>query len=151
MMLEVLYDTATKRVRAWCGDESQFGNFSPVAGQEVVILPIDVSDIPESDWYTVDLVGEKLDPNPGYEPSYVIRTRYGEEKITGTGTIATPFTVIHGVALTLVDSASAIPTDSVTVSGITGGNIEVVVTKHEAAANSIEGTEKTVKWIAQGT
>lgn len=67
-MLEVLYDTTNNEVRGWCADPDQFDNFKPKEGQEVVILPVDVADIPESDDYWVDLTNKKLLGNPDYVP-----------------------------------------------------------------------------------
>lgn len=67
-MLEVLYDVATREVRAWCGDERQFGNFKPKEGQAVVVLPVDPPTF-ESDWYKVDLENKKVVGNPDYIPS----------------------------------------------------------------------------------
>ncbi len=75
-MLEVLYDKATKEVRGWCGDSSEFGNFPPGKGKAVVILDCDIPTI-ESDVYTVDLVAQKVVGNPDYAP-VVRRDLYAE-------------------------------------------------------------------------
>ena len=64
-MLEVLYDTNTKEVRAWNADDKVQGNFKPKVGQEVIILPISPPDF-ESDWYKVDLANKKVVGNPDY-------------------------------------------------------------------------------------
>lgn len=66
-MLEILYDTATKEVRAWNADDSVQGNLKPKEGQEVVIFPIDPPTF-ESDVYFVDLANKKLVGNPDYIP-----------------------------------------------------------------------------------
>lgn len=66
-MLEILYDIATKEVRAWNNDESAQGNFKPKEGQEVVIWDIDPPTF-ESDWYKVDLENQIIVGNPGYIP-----------------------------------------------------------------------------------
>ena len=64
-MLEVLYDIATKEVRAWNADMKVKGNFKPKEGQKVVILPIDPPAF-ESDWYKVDLVNKEVVGKPDY-------------------------------------------------------------------------------------
>lgn len=64
-MLEVLYDTATKEVRAWNADMSVKGNLNPKNGQEVVIWSIDPPTL-ESDWYKVDLKRKRIVGNPDY-------------------------------------------------------------------------------------
>jgi len=66
-MLEVLYDVATKEVRAWNADDSVQGNLKPKKGQEVVILPIDPPSF-ESDVYYVDLTNGVIVGNPDYNP-----------------------------------------------------------------------------------
>lgn len=64
-MLEILYDIATKEVRAWNADMGVKGNLKPKEGQEVVILPIDPPDF-ESNVCYIDLKAEKVIPNPDY-------------------------------------------------------------------------------------
>lgn len=64
-MLEVLYDTTTKEVRAWNADMKVKGNLKPKEGQKVVILPIDPPAF-ESDWYKIDLVNKQVAGNPAY-------------------------------------------------------------------------------------
>jgi len=66
-MLEVLYEITTCAVRAWCGDPSQFGHFTPQPSQAVIILPIDSPDF-QSDWYKIDLVTQTIYGNPHYDP-----------------------------------------------------------------------------------
>lgn len=64
-MLEVLYDIATKEVRAWNADMKVKDNLKPKEGQEVVILPIDPPTF-ESDWYKVDLDNQQIVGNPDW-------------------------------------------------------------------------------------
>ena len=74
-MLEILYNTTSLVVKAWCGDEDQFGNFDPGPGQAVVIYPIDPPGF-ESDWYKLDMVNQTIVGNPDYEPTdYHARVR----------------------------------------------------------------------------
>ena len=67
-MLEILYDKATKGIRAWNADGEVLGNLKPKEGQEVVILPIDPPDF-ESDVYYVDLLNKKVIGNLSYAPT----------------------------------------------------------------------------------
>ena len=55
-MLEILYETAKKRVRGWCADPDQFGNFTPKPDEAVVVWDIPIP--PRADWHEVDLVNE---------------------------------------------------------------------------------------------
>lgn len=64
-MLEILYDTATKEVRAWNADMKVRGNFKPKEGQEVAILPIDPPTF-DSDIYFIDLASKRIKGNPDY-------------------------------------------------------------------------------------
>ncbi len=64
-MLEILYEVATKEVRAWNGDMFVKGNLKPREGQEVVIFDIDPPDF-ESDIYYVDLLNKQIIGNPNY-------------------------------------------------------------------------------------
>lgn len=66
-MLEVLYDIATKEVRAWNADMSVKGHFKPKDGQRVYTFPIDPPDF-ESDIYYVDFKAKKVIGNPDYKP-----------------------------------------------------------------------------------
>ena len=65
-MLEILYDTTNNRIRGWCGDSNQFGNFYPKPNQAVVVWDVPIP--PKADWYEVDLVNETVIPNPDYKP-----------------------------------------------------------------------------------
>lgn len=69
MSLEVLYETETREVRAWCGDSKQFGAYKPKAGQAVVVLSIKVANIPQGDDYMVDLDAKTVYPRIPYVPS----------------------------------------------------------------------------------
>lgn len=69
-MLEVLYFTVTKKVKAWCADPDQFGNFKPKPKEAIVILPINPPDY-DSDQFYVDLgnqtiYGEPIPPDSDY-------------------------------------------------------------------------------------
>lgn len=66
-MLEILYNIASKEVRAWNADMEVTGNLNQKEGQEVVIWNIDPPDF-ESDWYKVDLENQTIVGNPDYEP-----------------------------------------------------------------------------------
>ena len=63
-MLEVRYNTDTKKLTAWCGDEKQFGNLKR-EGHTVVILDI---PIPEKTClaYLFDEATQTLIDNPDY-------------------------------------------------------------------------------------
>ncbi len=61
-MREVRYNTETKKLTAWCGDEKQFGNLAR-AGHTVVILDIPIPNKPLDAWL---FDGETLIPNPDY-------------------------------------------------------------------------------------
>lgn len=67
-MLEILYETNTKEVRAWNADEAVQGNLDPQPGQSVVVFPIDPPTI-DSDVYYVNLATQTLIPNPDYVPT----------------------------------------------------------------------------------
>lgn len=67
-MLEVLYDIGTGEVRAWCGDPEQFGELKAKAGQAVIVLPVDVKDIPQGSDYMVDLDTETVYPATPHVP-----------------------------------------------------------------------------------
>lgn len=75
-MLEILYDTDTKRVRGWCADPDQFGNFEPKPEQAVVIWDIPIP--PRSDWHEVDLANQVIIPNPDYKPKPRLCTHWAK-------------------------------------------------------------------------
>lgn len=98
MTLEVMYDTGTLEVRAWCGDPTQFGNFNPGAGQAVVVFPMDVADIPQGSDYMVDLEAEIVYPTTFPSPNSENRglvNKGGAETTDGSGeavvTYVTPY------------------------------------------------------------
>lgn len=65
-MLEILYDTTTKEVRAWNADMSVKGNLKPKEGQEVVIWDIPIPKF-DSREYKVDEANQTVvDGNPDY-------------------------------------------------------------------------------------
>ena len=61
-MLEVKYNTLTKEVTGWCGDERQFGNLER-EGHKVVILDIPIPDKSRESWLCD---GMNLILNPDY-------------------------------------------------------------------------------------
>lgn len=81
-MLEVLYDTGTGAVRAWCGDPDQHGNYESKAGQAVVILSIDVADIPRGRDYMVDLDTETVIPATPHVPPPDYKQEWKDAKTT---------------------------------------------------------------------
>jgi len=71
--------------------------------------------------------------------------------ITGAATITTGLSSIQGSPIPAVqDAATTIPSESASVTSVSGGVVSVVVIKHEATANSISGSAKTVGVIAVG-
>jgi len=66
-MLEILYDTATKEVRAWNADMRVKGNLKPKEGQEVVIWDIDPPAFDSDAWF-VDLANKQVVGNISPEP-----------------------------------------------------------------------------------
>ena len=70
--------------------------------------------------------------------------------ITGTGAITTGLSSVTAAAVSVANSGTSIPTDSASVTSISGGTVNVVVTKHEASANSVETSAKNVGCIAFG-
>ena len=64
-MLEILYDVATKEVRAWNADDNVQGNLRPREGQEVVTWDIEPPAF-KSDIYYVDLAYQAIVGNPDY-------------------------------------------------------------------------------------
>ena len=77
---------------------------------------------------------------------------YVEASITGTGNITvTGLTTVEGAVVSVKNSGTAIPTDTASITGISGNVVSVVVTQHAEAANSIETAAKTVGCLAIGT
>ncbi|MBT9164955.1 MAG: hypothetical protein DDT23_00966 [candidate division WS2 bacterium] len=75
----------------------------------------------------------------------------GLTPITGAGAIATGLTTITGYSVCCGSSGTALPTSTVSVSSVVGGTLNVVVTDHAAAANSVATVARTVSWVAVGT
>ena len=74
-MLEVLYDTTTKEVRAWNADMSVKGKLKPKEGQEVVIWDIPIPKF-DSREYKVDEANQTVvDGNPDYVAPIPFNTR----------------------------------------------------------------------------
>lgn len=74
----------------------------------------------------------------------------GEARITGSGTIKTSLALVFFAVVCAYDSAGTIPTVTASITSVSGGDISVVVTRHAAAANSVETSEKRVSYIALG-
>ena len=70
--------------------------------------------------------------------------------ITGTGNIDTGLSTVEYAVACVINSGTTVPTDSASISAISGGTVSVVVTNHAAAANSIETAAKNVTVIAVG-
>jgi len=70
--------------------------------------------------------------------------------ITGAGNVTTGLSNVSYAVATVVDSGSAIPTNSTAITAISGGTVSVVVTNHAAAANAVETAAKNVTVIAIG-
>lgn len=66
-MLEVRYNTETKEVTGWCGDNNQFGNLKDRGGEAIVILDILIPDKPLNAWL-YDEASNSLIENPNYIP-----------------------------------------------------------------------------------
>ena len=90
-MLEVLYNTNTLEVRAWCADETQFGNLIPGTDEAVIIFPI-APPLYDSAYFYVDLSTQQVFGDPLPEPTPT--------------PIFTPVNPVHGVEqrLTYVES-----------------------------------------------
>lgn len=65
-MIEVRYNTETKKLTAWCGDEAQFGNLAR-EGHTLVLLDTPIPDRPLDAWL-YDEATQSLVPNPDYQP-----------------------------------------------------------------------------------
>lgn len=70
--------------------------------------------------------------------------------ITGTGSIDTGLNSIDYAVATVVDSGSSVPTHTASITSISGGTVNVVVTEHQAAANAVASSAKTVVVFAIG-
>ena len=74
----------------------------------------------------------------------------GVVAITGTGSVDTGLSSLDGAVATVQDSALALPTNTASVTSISGGTVNIVVTQHATAANSVETVAKDVCVIAAG-
>lgn len=70
--------------------------------------------------------------------------------ITGTGSIDTGLNSIDYAVASVVDSESSIPTHTASITGTSGGTVNVVVTEHQASANTVATSAKTVVVFAVG-
>jgi len=75
---------------------------------------------------------------------------YVEASITGTGSIDTGLSSIDGAVVSVKDSGSSLPTYTASITSISGGTVNVVVTEHSSAANAVSSSAKTVTVIAIG-
>jgi len=70
--------------------------------------------------------------------------------VTGTGTISTGLGTIEAAVARLLDAESAIPSCGVEITGITGGDVSVVVVTHDSAANAVSTHAHNVQIEAIG-
>jgi len=75
-MLEIRYNTETKELTAWCGDEKQFGNLSR-KGHTIIVLDI---PIPTKLMETLlfDEATQSLMDNPDYVEPKPVRDAFAE-------------------------------------------------------------------------
>lgn len=64
-MLEIRYNTDTKRVSGWCGDEKEIGLLGNRAGEEITIIDMGVPSGPLAA-YLYDPIGKSLIDNPDF-------------------------------------------------------------------------------------
>jgi len=76
----------------------------------------------------------------------------GVFSITGTGTVDTGLSVIEegSTHATVVNAATAIPTETASITSVAAPSIKLVVIEHRATANVISGTAKSVAVQALG-
>ena len=67
-MLEILYDKATKEVRAWNAADKVQGNLKPKEGQEVIIFPISPPSFGSGEYKVEEANQTIVDGNPSYKP-----------------------------------------------------------------------------------
>lgn len=75
-MLKIRYNTETKKLTAWCGDETQFGNLER-EGHTVVVLDIPIPEKP-MEALLYDETTQTLIDNPDYVEPEPVRD-YGAE------------------------------------------------------------------------
>ena len=77
---------------------------------------------------------------------------YVEASITGTGGITmTGLTTVDGAVVSVKNSGTTLPTSTTSITSIAGNVVNVVVTDHAAAANSVATAARTVGCLAIGT
>jgi len=74
----------------------------------------------------------------------------GVFSITGTGSVSTGLSRLDGAVATVQNSGTALPTRTASVTSISGGTVNIVVTEHASAANSVATTAASVCVIATG-
>ena len=81
-----------------------------------------------------------------------IKVASATASITGTGSITTGLKSIFGAAIACVQNAeTTLPSNATAaVTSTSGGTVNVVVISHDAAANAVSTTAKTVGVIALG-
>jgi hypothetical protein len=72
--------------------------------------------------------------------------------VTGTGAIATGLSAIDpgGAVCAVANSATAIPTKVASITGMSGGTVNVVVVQLSATANAVDTVGAAVNVIATG-
>jgi hypothetical protein len=75
---------------------------------------------------------------------------WGVDSIVGTGSIATGLSSIDEAFVSVKNSGSASPTLTASITGITGGSINVVVTSHGTAGNAVATGTANVSWLVIG-
>lgn len=70
--------------------------------------------------------------------------------ITGTGAVTTGLSSVDDAHATVQNSGTALPTRTASVTSISGGTVNVVVTEHASAANSVPTTASNVAVRAVG-
>jgi len=74
----------------------------------------------------------------------------GTASITGTGTISTGLSTVEEAVACVKNSPTTIPTRTASITGISGGDVSVVVTEHAATANSVATAAVEVTVFAVG-
>jgi len=84
--------------------------------------------------------------------SGLVKVAAASASITGTGTIDTGLKSIFGpVMATVQDAETTLPSNATAaVTSTSGGTVSVVVISHDAAANAVSTTAKTVGVLALG-
>lgn len=70
--------------------------------------------------------------------------------VTGTAIIDTGFDTIINAQATVVDSSDTIPTTTVSITSVSAPLVDVVLTEHAAAANSVSDTEHVIHLLVCG-